>query len=101
MGIVKNVSKDKDIIKRIEKTREERKVDLAKEKEQRDTEERARRRKVIEEEKRQQKEQEKKNAEERDLKGYVALQHLEKSSNVGVSQTGSVEECKQIEEDFM
>merc|ERR1712151_307539 len=49
--LIKNVAKDKDVIKRIEKTREEKKVDFVEEKEQRDAEERARRRKVIEEEK--------------------------------------------------
>merc|ERR1719473_1613627 len=40
--ILKNLEKDKEIIKVIEKTRTEKKVNLAEEKEQRDNEERAR-----------------------------------------------------------
>lgn len=36
-----------------------------------------------------------------EIKSYAALQHLEKTTNVGVSQTGSIEECRQIEDDFM
>lgn len=99
--LMKNVSKDKDVIKRLEKTRLEKKVDLAKEKEQRDSEERARRRKIIEERKKSEKEEAKRHAEEKDLQSYAALQHLDKTTNVGVSQTGSIEECRQIEEDFM
>ena len=43
--LVRNVDKDKDIIKRLEKTREERKVNFKEEKETRDNEEKARRRK--------------------------------------------------------
>lgn len=40
-------------------------------------------------------------SEEKELKSYAALQALEKTSNVGVSKTGTIEECKEIEEDFM
>merc|ERR1712151_15881 len=43
--LVRNVEKDKEIVKVLEKTKVERKVDLAKEREERDNEERARRRK--------------------------------------------------------
>merc|ERR1712232_138012 len=38
--IIKNVAKDREIIKRIEKTRQDKKIDFSKEKEQRDAEER-------------------------------------------------------------
>ncbi|CAJ1452947.1 unnamed protein product [Effrenium voratum] len=99
--LMKNVAKDKDVIKKLEKTREERKVDFAKEKEQRDNEERARRRKLIEERKKAEKEEAKRFAEEKEMQSYTALQHLEKTTNVGVSKTGSVEECREIEDDFM
>lgn len=99
--LMRNVAKDKDVIKKLEKTRVEKKVDLAKEKEQRDNEERARRRKVIEERKKTEKEDAKRHAEEKEMKSYAALQNLDKTTNVGVSKTGSIEECRQIEDDFM
>mmetsp|Transcript_122056 Transcript_122056/g.352741 ORF Transcript_122056/g.352741 Transcript_122056/m.352741 type:complete len:233 (+) Transcript_122056:167-865(+) len=99
--LLKNVKKDKDIVKRLEKTRREEKVDFAKEKEGRDAEERLRRRKFIEELKQKQKDEAKQNAEEKELKSYAALQVLEKTSNIGVSKTGTLEECREIEEDFM
>eukprot|EP00933_Yihiella_yeosuensis_P054389 TRINITY_DN52813_c0_g1_i1.p1 TRINITY_DN52813_c0_g1~~TRINITY_DN52813_c0_g1_i1.p1 ORF type:complete len:233 (-),score=66.48 TRINITY_DN52813_c0_g1_i1:107-805(-) len=99
--VMKNVPKDKDIIKALEKTREERKVDLCKEKQQRDEEERARRRKFIQEEKLAEKEDARRHAEEKELKSYSALQNLEKTSNANVTKTGSLEECREIEEDFM
>uniref|UniRef100_A0A7S2NRA5 NFACT RNA-binding domain-containing protein n=1 Tax=Zooxanthella nutricula TaxID=1333877 RepID=A0A7S2NRA5_9DINO len=99
--LLRHVSKDKEVVKRLEKSREERKVDFAKEKEQRDGEERMRRRKFIEELKLKEKEEARKHAEEKELKSYAALQDLEKTSNVGVSKTGTVEECREIEEDFM
>ncbi|CAE7677738.1 ccdc25 [Symbiodinium sp. KB8] len=99
--LIKHVAKDKDIVKRLEKTRVEKTVDLAKEKEEHDNEEKARRRKVIEERKKAEKEETKRHLEEKELKSYAALQHLEKSSNVGVSKTGSIEECREIEDDFM
>lgn len=99
--LMKHVAKDKDIVKRLEKTRVEKTVDLAKEKEEHDNEEKARRRKVIEERKKAEKEETKRHLEEKELKSYAALQHLEKSSNVGVSKTGSIEECREIEDDFM
>jgi len=99
--IIKNVEKDKETVKRIEKTRVEKSVDLAKEKEQRDAEEKAQRRKFIEEKKKAEKEEALRHAEEKELKSYAALQTLEKTSNVGVSKSGSIEECREIEEDFM
>merc|ERR1711920_98808 len=98
--LMRNVEKDKEIVKALEKTREK-KVNFAAEKEQRDAEERTRRRKFIEEMKAKEKEESKKHAEEKELKSYAALQSLEKTSNVGVSKTGTIEECKEIEEDFM
>ncbi|CAE6946229.1 ccdc25 [Symbiodinium sp. CCMP2592] len=99
--LMKHVAKDKDIVKRLEKTRVEKTVDLAKEKEEHDNEEKARRRKAIEERKKAEKEETKRHLEEKELKSYAALQHLDKSSNVGVSKTGSIEECREIEDDFM
>jgi len=99
--LIKDVAKDKEVVKQLEKTRVERRVDLAKEKEERDTEERARRRKFVEEEKARKKEEERQRAEEKELKSYSALDGLEKSTNIGVNQSGSIEECREIEDDFM
>lgn len=99
--LMKNVAKDKEIIKRIEKTRQEKTVDLAKEKEQRDTEERARRKQALLAERNAEKALEKERAKAAELKSYDALQYLDKTSNAGVSKTGSIEECRQLEEDFM
>jgi len=100
--LLKNVAKDKEIEKRLEKTRVEKKVDFAKEKEQRDAEERARRRKFIEEEKLKAKEEERKHQEEKELKMYEALKHLDMGgTNANACKTGTVEECRDLEEDFM
>lgn len=99
--LLRNVDKDKDVVKELEKTREERSVDLAAELEQRNNEEKARRRKANAEAKAKQKEEEKKHAEEKELKSYEALSHLEKESNQNVNKSGSMEECREIEDDFM
>jgi len=99
--LVTSVEKDKEVLKRLEKTQQERPVDLAEEKVQRDNEERARRKKFLAEQKKVQKEEDKRHAEEKLLKNYSSLQDLEKQSNTEMSKTGTIEECKQIEEDFM
>jgi hypothetical protein len=100
--LLRNVEKDKEIIKQIEKTRDERNdVNLIEEKKQRDDEERSRRKQIIAEEKRQAKELEAKRAEEKELKSYAALQNLDKTSNENVNKSGTLEECREIEEDFM
>merc|ERR1719215_2002186 len=92
--ILKNVQKNQDIVKTLEKTREERKVDFAKEKEQRIADDHARRRKMNEERKRQEKEENKKHEMAKELQSYSALQHLEKTSNADASKTGTLEECR-------
>mmetsp|Transcript_88046 Transcript_88046/g.174721 ORF Transcript_88046/g.174721 Transcript_88046/m.174721 type:complete len:233 (+) Transcript_88046:97-795(+) len=99
--LMRNVEKDKEMVKQLEKTREERRVDFKQEKEERDVEERARRRKFIEEEKAKKKEEDKERALQKELKSYSALDGLEKTSNVGVTKTGTIEECRDIEDDFM
>lgn len=99
--LVRNVEKDKEMIKTLEKTRQEEKVDFAAAKAARDEEERANRRRANEANKQRQKEEERKFAEEKELKSYSALQGLEMKSNADVSKTGSMEECREIEEDFM
>merc|ERR1711972_738496 len=76
--ILKNVEKDKEVLKRLEKTRVERTPDFAKEKEERDNDERARRKKFLAAERQKQKEEEKEHAKMKEQKEYTALQHLEK-----------------------
>merc|ERR1712060_122011 len=98
--LVRNVERDKEIVKNLEKTRVEKKVDLKVEREQRDSEERMRRRKFIEEEKLKKKEEEKKFAEEKELKSYAVLEHLEKAPQAK-NKSGTVEECRELEDDFM
>lgn len=99
--ILKNVDKDKDIVKELEKTRTEREVDFEAEKAQRESEERANRRKATAEAKQKEKDELKQHLEEKEAKSYTALQHLEKTSNVGLNKSGTIEECKEIEDDFM
>merc|ERR1712059_76788 len=90
--IIRNVQKDKEIVKMLEKTREEKAVDYRQEREQRDAEERARRKKFLEQEKQREKEEEKKKAADKELKSYATLQNLAKSANTDASKTGSIEE---------
>merc|ERR1712216_443278 len=99
--LIRNVEKDKEAVKKLEKTREEKKVDFAKEKEQRDEEERARRKKFVSELKQKEKEEARKHAEEKELKSYAALQNLEMETNENKNKSGTIEECRQLEEDFM
>eukprot|EP00927_Polykrikos_kofoidii_P085740 TRINITY_DN9403_c0_g1_i3.p1 TRINITY_DN9403_c0_g1~~TRINITY_DN9403_c0_g1_i3.p1 ORF type:complete len:233 (+),score=64.70 TRINITY_DN9403_c0_g1_i3:57-755(+) len=99
--VLKKVPKDKEIIKNLEKTRVERKVDLAQAKQDRDLEERGRRKKWISDQKLKEKEQARQFAEEKEAKSYASLQTLEMTSNAEVSKTGTVEECKELEDDFM
>eukprot|EP00927_Polykrikos_kofoidii_P085738 TRINITY_DN9403_c0_g1_i1.p1 TRINITY_DN9403_c0_g1~~TRINITY_DN9403_c0_g1_i1.p1 ORF type:complete len:233 (+),score=66.87 TRINITY_DN9403_c0_g1_i1:57-755(+) len=99
--LLKNVPRDKEIIKNLEKTRVERKVDLAQAKQDRDLEERGRRKKWLSDQKSKEKEQERQLAEEKEQKSYSSLQTLEMTSNAEVSKTGTVEECKELEDDFM
>lgn len=86
--LLRNVEKDKEVVKRLEKTREEKAVDLAAEREQRDAEERARRKQFYAEEKQKQKEEEKLREEEK-----------ERLRNGIAGKMGTVEDCRAAEED--
>lgn len=97
----KAIEKDKEIVKNIEKTRREKQVDLKQEKEDRDAQERAERKKRAAEQKKQEVAEQKQRAQEKELREYSSLQYLDKTSNADVSKTKSIEECRQIEEDFM
>jgi len=98
----RNVEKNKETVKALEKTREERPdVNLSEEKEQRDAEERARRKAIVAEEKRKQKEEAAAHAEAKALKSYAALEGREMETNENATTTGSIEECRAAEDDFM
>jgi len=100
----RNVKKDKEMIKIIEKTRVEKAPDsnqLRLEQEQRNDEERVRRKKFLAEEKAKTKEEDKAKAAEKELKSYAALANEAKTSNEDASKTKSIEECREIEDDFM
>eukprot|EP00450_Noctiluca_scintillans_P014231 CAMPEP_0194484600 /NCGR_PEP_ID=MMETSP0253-20130528/5882_1 /TAXON_ID=2966 /ORGANISM="Noctiluca scintillans" /LENGTH=232 /DNA_ID=CAMNT_0039324433 /DNA_START=37 /DNA_END=735 /DNA_ORIENTATION=- len=99
--LLRNVEKDKEMVKVLEKTRKDVKLDLCQMKEDRDAEERGRRKKQIAQAKEEEKQAEKDRLAAKELKSYSALQNLDMTSNANVSKTKTVEECKQIEEDFM
>merc|ERR1719491_426727 len=100
--LIRNVKKDKEVIKIMEKTRVVREADLRAEQEQRNDEERQRRKKFRAEEKAKQKEEDKKKAEEKEAKSYESLEReADKTSNADASKTKSIEECREIEDDFM
>jgi len=98
--LIRNVARDRDIEKRLEKTRVEQNVDLKKEKEQRDFEERARRKKQFEDEKAKQKEVERKHIVEKELKEKELQEFMENAAaNGAIIKTGSVEECRRDGDD--
>lgn len=99
--LIRNVEKNKETVKALEKTRQERSVNLAEEKEQRDAEERRKRKMMLEEERRKEKEEAKAREEAKALKSYEALEGREMSTNENVNKSGSIEECRALEEDFM
>lgn len=100
--LIKAVEKDKEIVKRLEKSKkEEYPFDFRGAKERRDAEERRARKLANEAAKAAEKEEEKRRAEQKELKSYAGLQNLEMTSNENVSKTGSIEEARAIEEDFM
>merc|ERR1719321_366886 len=96
--LIKAVEKDKDIVKRLEKTqKEEYPFDFRGAKERRDAEERRTRKLANEAKKAEEKEEEKRRAEQKELKSYAALQTLDMTSNENVSKTGTIEEARAIE----
>lgn len=101
---VKNCPKNRDDLKRLEKTRKEIDIDLPKELEERMASEMAFRKKVQNDIKSQEKEEKRKAIEMKDLKSYKTLhQNFENvtTNDLGPGYTGSVEECRELEDDFM
>eukprot|EP00811_Abedinium_folium_P007173 NODE_16617_length_985_cov_5.361305.p2 GENE.NODE_16617_length_985_cov_5.361305~~NODE_16617_length_985_cov_5.361305.p2 ORF type:complete len:246 (-),score=81.34 NODE_16617_length_985_cov_5.361305:248-946(-) len=99
--MVHHVERDRDVVKRLEKSKREELVDFPVEKEERDRGERERRRRIVDAQKQREKQEEKDHAIQKELRSYSALASLDKTSNVGISQTGTVEECRSLEDDFM
>ena len=98
---VKNVERDRDIVKNIEKSRSESYPDLEQMKKDRDLEEKNRRRKEAKDRELKEKEEIKQKKEEADLLSYKTFMNSKdlKTSNKNQGD-GSIESCKKMEEDF-
>lgn len=96
----KDIKKENEIVKRIEKTREEKQPELKIEKEQRMEEEKQKNRKAIAQRKEAEKQAAKEAEEKRKLQSYDSLfQNAEENKPPQVD--GSIEQCRAAEEDFM
>merc|ERR1712118_145929 len=79
--LIRNVERDREAVKAIEKTKEEREVNLAEELDKRNAEERAKRKKIAADKAREERELAAKRAEEKALREYSSLSGLEGTSN--------------------
>merc|ERR1712118_77342 len=98
--IVKDWKRNKDILKRLEKTRKEKKVDLQKELEDRQTLEIAHRKKLVAQMKADEKDAAKKAAEMKDMKSYSSLfkeGNMKANDEWGENYGGTVDECRAME----
>jgi len=98
---VKNVERDRDIVKNIERTRTESHPDLERMRADRDLEEKNRRKKEAKDKEIKEREERKQKEEERDLLTYKAFMNNKnlKTSNKDQGD-GSIESCKKMEDDF-
>jgi len=99
----KHVEKETPILKALEKTKQERQVDLRSEKEAREKSEIEYRKKLISKMKADEKQEEKALIQHKQEMSYDRLYDPEKltSNDLGENYKGTVEECKAMEEDFM
>ncbi len=98
---VKNVEKDKDIVKRIEKTKVEKYPDLEQMKADRDLEEKNRRKKEAMDRAAKERSERKAREEEEERLSYRRFVNNKELSTSNKSQgDGSIESCRQIEDDF-
>ncbi len=98
---VKNVERDRDIVKRIEKTRTEKYPDLEKMKEDRDLEEKNRRKKEAKDRIAKEKEERRlREAEEERLSYRRFVNNKELATSNKSQGDGSIESCRKIEDDF-
>eukprot|EP00397_Hematodinium_sp_SG-2012_P039581 GEMP01043234.1.p1 GENE.GEMP01043234.1~~GEMP01043234.1.p1 ORF type:complete len:247 (+),score=55.01 GEMP01043234.1:128-868(+) len=101
---VKHVERERDILKVIEKTKEEREVNLEEEKSRREELERGFRKKLVSQMKEAERLEEKKCKEERELRSYARLDDDDKkqaNDAWGEGYTGTLAECRAMEDDFM
>lgn len=98
---VKHVERDRDIVKRIEKTRSESHPDLAKMKEDRDMEEKNRRKKEARDRAAKEREDKRIREEEAERLSYRTFVNNKELSTSNKKQgDGSMESCRKIEDDF-
>ncbi|EER14792.1 Coiled-coil domain-containing protein, putative [Perkinsus marinus ATCC 50983] len=107
---VRNLHRDREIVKRIEKTKREAEVDLYAEREERDRKERLARKKAVKERAIREKAEKEAAIKEKELRSYKAFDVIEsirsecdelKTSNVELGGDGTIESCREIEDDFM
>ncbi|CDI80172.1 GK16168, related [Eimeria acervulina] len=96
---VHNVKRDKDMIKRLEKTKAEPKINLEEKKAERDRRERNERKQKLQQEKLRQQQEEEQKRIQTELKTYQSLQHLKPVEQY--KGDGTIDSCRQIEEDFL
>ncbi|KAL8453907.1 hypothetical protein Emed_000618 [Eimeria media] len=96
---VHHVKKDREMIKRLEKTKTEANINLEERKLERDRRERNERKQQLQREKLRQQQEEKEKQAALELRTYQALAKLQPVEEF--KGDGSIESCKQIEEDFL
>ncbi|CBZ54083.1 conserved hypothetical protein [Neospora caninum Liverpool] len=96
---IKHVAKDREVLKAIEKTQQEPKVDLKAAREQRDREQLRKRKEEMRQKRLEEEEAAKRKEEEKQLRCYASLQTVEPEfTDKG---DGTIESCRAIEEDFL
>lgn len=102
---IKDHPKNKDVLKRIEKTKTDRNIDLSAELEQRQREEISFRKQKIAAVKSEEREEAKRKAAEKEAMSYDSLHantaDLKTSNDLGKDYKGTIEECREQEDDFM
>lgn len=101
---VKNCPKNKEMLKKLEKSKSEKEIDYVAELEARQKEEMVYRKQKINEMKQMEKEERKKTLAMQELKSYKSLHNNAEnvqSNDLGEGYKGTIDECRQMEEDFM
>ncbi|PFH34978.1 CCDC25 protein [Besnoitia besnoiti] len=96
---IKHVAKDRELLKAIEKTQQEPKIDLKAARERRDKEQIQKRKHELRQKKLAEEEEARKKEEERQLRCYASLQNVE--PEYAPKGDGTIESCRAIEEDFL
>lgn len=96
---VANVKKDKNIIKKLEKTKAEPNINLEEKKAERDRREKNEKKQQLQQQKLQQQQEEKERQAQMELRTYHSLAHLKPAEEY--KGDGTINSCRQIEEDFL